>query len=81
MKLMKLNWNFLRGLGGGGGGGAERCKTKKQAVGKGGGGYGYFLELHISREMFNILFTCRTLQRGIRMFISFSEILVTLDVD
>ena len=81
MKLMKLNWNFLRGLGGGGGwwGLAERCKTKKQAVGK-GGGYGYFLELHISREMFNIPFKCRTLQRGIRMFISFLEILVMFDV-
>ena len=33
----------------------------------------------ISREMFNIPFTCRTLQREIRMFISFSEILVTRD--
>ena len=35
----------------------------------------------ISREMFNIPFKCRTLQRGIQMFISFLETLVMLDVD
>ena len=35
----------------------------------------------ISREMFNIPFPCRTVQREIRMFISFSEILVTRDVN
>ena len=37
---MKLNWNFLGGMGGGG------CKTKNLPWGE----YGYFLELHITKE-------------------------------
>ena len=35
---MKLNWNFLGGVG---------VQNKKSSVGGGGGEYGYFLELHI----------------------------------